>query len=253
MKKMLAVMIPLMLLGSACRGPDKSKTLDGAADNAAESREVVVLLHGLARSSSSMRKMERELQDAGFMTVNRGYPSRKKSVEELTEDFVKPLVDEILEKQNPDRIHFVTHSLGGILVRYYAAEYGTARIGRVVMLAPPNHGSELPDRLKGLAPYRWYFGDAGQELGTGEDDVPARLPPAQFEVGVLAGTRSWWNPLAWFWLSGDSDGTVTVESTRLEGMSDFRKVSSGHTFIMRRSEVIESTKQFLKKGRFDDD
>ncbi len=247
---LITLVLAAMLLVPMCRGPDKSLTFDGATDEVATGRELVVLLHGLARTSHSMRKMERELQEAGFLTLNRGYPSRRDSVDELVDGFLKPLVDEVVEKRDPDRIHFVTHSLGGILLRYYVKQYGPERIGRVVMLAPPNHGSEMPDNLKGFAPYRWVFGKVGQELGTGDDDVPAGLPPARFEVGVIAGTRSWWNPLAWFWMAGDNDGTVTVESARLEGMTDFREVSSGHSLIMRHREVIELTRRFLETGGF---
>ena len=235
-----------------CRGPDESLTFDGAAEETAEGREIVVLLHGLARTPRSLWKMERRLQEAGYLTLNRGYPSRRHSVEELVEEFLAPLVDEVLAKREPGRIHFVTHSLGGILVRAYAAEHGADAIGRVVMLAPPNHGSPLSDRLRGLGLYRRFFGPVGRELGTGEEEVPARLPGPDFGVGVIAGTRSWWNPLAWVWISEASDGTVTVESTRLDEMADFREVAAGHSLIMRKNEVIALTRRFLEDGTFDE-
>ncbi len=249
--KLITAVLAAMLIATMCRGPDKSLTFDGAPDDVAEGRELVILLHGLARTSYSMRKMERELQDAGYLTLNRWYPSRRHTVEELVEEFMEPLVDEVEEKRGPERIHFVTHSLGSIMVRSYAEKNGPDRIGRVVMLAPPNQGSEMADRLKGFAPFRWIFGKPAAELGTGEDDVPAGLPPPRFEVGVIAGTHSWWNPLAWGWIPGESDGTVKVERTRVEGMADFRKVSAGHSLLMRKREVIELTKRFLETGEFD--
>ncbi len=151
----------------------------------------------------------------------------------------------------PERIHFVTHSLGGILVRQYAEQYGEALIGRVVMLAPPNQGSEVADRFQSWWPYRRFFGPAGQELGTDPEQVPAQLPPADFEVGVIAGTQTW-NP--WFsrWLEGKDDGTVSVERTRVEGLTDFATVRATHSLILYDDEAVELALRFLETGSFGD-
>ncbi len=146
-------------------------------------------------------------------------------------------------------LHFVGHSLGGILIRAYLAEDSPDRVGRVVMLAPPNHGSELVDALGDSALFRWALGPSGQVLGTDRNSLPNRLPPPVVEVGVIAGTSSV-NPIGSLVIPEDDDGTVSVSSTRLEGMTDFLVVRSSHTFIMQSEEVAAQVVHFLRHGRF---
>ena len=147
------------------------------------------------------------------------------------------------------KIHFVTHSLGGILVRAYLAEHEPPNLGRVVMLAPPNKGSEFVDVLGRTAPFRWALGPTAVELGTEPDSLPNRLPTPDYEVGIIAGTRSI-NPLGGLVVPGESDGTVSVSSTRLHGMSDFIELPVSHTFIMYSDEAAEQAVAFLREGRF---
>ena len=212
------------------------------------SPEVVVLLHGMGRSALSMKRLEWALAREGFRVRNVTYPSTRLGIEDLVAQQVWPLVEQC-QRENPAPIHFVTHSLGGILVRQLAATQPEARIGRVVMHAPPNHGSEVTDRLRDWWLYRRLTGPSGQQLGTLATDVPPRLGPASFEVGIIAGNRSF-NPLFSHWLPGANDGKVSVATTRLDGMSDFLVVPSTHTWISWRAPVIRQTVAFLRTGKF---
>jgi hypothetical protein len=148
-------------------------------------------------------------------------------------------------------VDVVTHSMGGIVLRAAAASGAVPPpiIHRVVMLAPPNHGSELADRLKDYRIYRFALGPAGQQIGTGEHSVPMRLPPPPFEVGIVAGRRGT-NPFSARVLGDENDGTVTVASTQLEGMRDLAIVDRGHTFIMWAPDVLAHIFSFLETGRF---
>lgn len=214
-----------------------------------QAEEGVVLLHGLCRTDSSMRKMAASLKDAGFIVENVAYPSRTAVIEKLSDDAIgAALKSENLK--DCKKIHFVTHSLGGILVRSYFARHDRDRLGRVVMLGPPNQGSEVVDSLKS-----WYFfqklnGPAGGELGTEAASVPNALGPVNFECGVIAGDRSinWINSLAM--INGTDDGKVSVERTKVAGMKEHLVVHTTHTFMMRNKKVIAATIRFLKKGTF---
>lgn len=207
----------------------------------------VVLLHGLGRTRWSLWPVAREAARRGYPVHNLGYPSRRAPIEELAED-VGHRVHRLAADQS---VHVVTHSMGGIVLRAAVAHgvLPAEAIARVVMLAPPNHGSELADRLKNYAFYRLALGPAGQQIGTGEHSVPLRLPPPPFEVGIIAGRRAN-NPLFARVLSDESDGKVTVASAQLEGMRELVVVDRSHTFIMWAPDVLAHIFSFLDTGRF---
>ncbi len=240
---------------ASCRRPDQVMrpyllaVLLSLWSGLAVASECVVLLHGLARTSSSMNRMERELAAAGFATANIAYPSRDHTVEELAEMAVPQGIAACREQDGVETIHFVTHSLGGILVRQYLSTHQLEDLGRVVMLGPPNQGSAAVDELRVVPGFDWLNGPAGRQLGKGEGSVPLQLPPADFELGIIAGNRTI-DPITSAVLENPDDGRVSVEDTKLEGMTDFVVVDHSHAFMMRMRRTIELTKAFLKNGRF---
>jgi pimeloyl-ACP methyl ester carboxylesterase len=218
--------------------------------NALEGREGVVLLHGLGRTAASMRPIEKALRAAGYLVVNDGYPSTREPIERLAGSVGSGIAK--CRAAGATGIHFVTHSLGGILVRSWFQDHTAPEARRLVMLGPPNHGSEIADRRRGAAWYRWLTGPAGQQLGTEASSAPNRCGPIPLEIGVIAGTLS---AEPWFAGSfdGPNDGKVAVASARLAGMRDFLTVPRSHTFMMRSDVVIRQVLAFLREGRFEGD
>lgn len=196
-----------------------------------------------------MQTMYEALRDAGFDAVNVDYPSRERPIEELAPVAVGAGLDGCRAVDNLERIHFVTHSLGGILLRQYLANNEIPELGRVVMLGPPNQGSIAVDRLFDVPGFDWINGPAGRQLGKGEASVPLSLGPAEFELGIIAGDRTI-DPLTSAVLENPNDGRVSVEDTKLDGMDDFVVVRHSHAFIMRMRRPIELTINFLKSGEF---
>ena len=211
--------------------------------------ECVVLLHGLARSSTSLNTMEQALQDEGYQTANIDYPSRDFEIAELADIAVEEGLAACRAGDDVEKIHFVTHSLGGILVRQYLSTDSIDRLGRVVMLGPPNQGSVAADDLDGVPGFDWINGPAGRQLGKGENSVPLSLGPANFELGIIAGNRTI-DPITSAILDNPDDGRVSVADTQLEGMDDFVVVEHSHAFMMQMQRPIELTILFLKTGRF---
>lgn len=210
--------------------------------------ELVVLLHGLARSPDSMVKMAASLESAGFDVCNVGYPSRDYAIEQLAAENVLPAILKCVGAK-PRPVNFVTHSMGGIIVRHLEVSTNRVTFGRVVMLGPPNGGSQVVDKLGGMAPFQWINGPAGQQLGTGKTSMPVTLGPSALEIGVIAGRNSI-NLILSTLIDGDDDGKVSVENAKLKGMRDFLVVEASHPLLMNNEEVIRQTIHFLRSGRF---
>ncbi|MGR8978468.1 MAG: esterase/lipase family protein [Gammaproteobacteria bacterium] len=210
--------------------------------------EAIILIHGLARTPRSMAKAGRLLAQYGYKIVNAGYPSRKHSVQELALNCIRRAVKEC-ESEPIGKIHFLTHSLGGILIRYYLSVEPVNNLGRVVMLAPPNRGSEIVDKLGGWRLFYWLNGPAGLQLGTDAGSLPNRLGPVYFQTGIIAGNQTI-NPVLSRLFPGANDGKVSVSRAQVEGMQDFMVLPYSHTFIMQRSYAVQQALYFIQHGQF---
>jgi hypothetical protein len=238
--RMVATLACVCLTGCAVL-PDVKKTTDNAF-------EAVILLPGLARTPRSMKKMASRLEREGYAVEILDYPSREKTVEQLSEEHLRPAVDAWL-LAGVGRIHFVSHSLGGIVLRHYLAHHALPERGRLVMLGAPNRGSEVVDRLGAMPVFAWINGPAGRQLGTGPDALPNTLPDPGGEVAVIAGTNS----INWIlstMIPGEDDGKVSVERTRLPDMTAFAEVPVSHPFLMADQAVIDMVVVFLATGSF---
>ena len=212
--------------------------------------ECVVLLHGLARNAASMSQLEVRLEQADFSVANIDYPSRNAKIELLAKDAIEDGIG-YCKTQSASKINFVTHSMGGILVRYYLKHFPLDNLGRVVMLGPPNKGSEVVDELKDLEIFEWINGPAGKQLATDDNSLVSQLGPVNFELGIIAGTKT----INWIlsaMLPNQDDGKVTVESTKVKGMCSFVALPVTHTFMMTNDRVEEQVLAFLENGKFTD-
>ncbi len=198
-----------------------------------------------------MKKMDKALSESGYLVHNTTYPSTEKPVDELASEVI-PTAVASCNKEGDRPIHFVTHSMGGILIRYFLQTNELDNLGRVVMLSPPNQGSEVIDKLSGVPGFTAIHGPAGVQLGTDEDDVPSQLGPATFDLGIITGNRSI-NIFLSMMIPGPDDGKVSIERAKLEGMSDFLVVPHTHPFIMKSKLVIRQVLYFLEHGRFEID
>ena len=196
-----------------------------------------------------MAKMASALEREGYTVLNVDYPSRTATIEELAGTVMRDALDNTAVK-SAGKIHFVTHSLGGILVRQYLKSTRLDRLGRVIMLGPPNQGSEVVDKIGDTAVFRAINGPAGKQLGTGPGSLPNLLGPVDFDLGVIAGDRSinWINSLM---IPGPDDGKVSVERTKVAGMKAHLVIHATHPYLMKYARAIRETIHFLREGRFE--
>ncbi len=213
------------------------------------SNDYVILIHGLRRNFRSMRKIEENLQKRGYIVINFKYDSTKYDINYLSLRLREKIDKKCMDKQK--KIHFVTHSLGGIIVRCFLREYDSSRIGKIVMLSPPNKGSEVVDYFINWKIYKKLCGPSGQQLGTTEYNIPNQLGPIiGHDVGIITGDRSW-NPFFSALIHGKDDGKVSIERSKVEGMKDFLVVHRTHTYIMKDKDVINQIDYFIKYSVFE--
>ncbi len=215
--------------------------------NAKSNNESVILLHGLGDVKLSMLKLESALKEEGYTTKNIGYSTTGETIESLAEKELSKVIEQY-KKIGFKKIHFVTHSMGGLIVRYYLQDHTLPTGSRIVMLSPPNHGSEVADHFQESKFYKIIVGEVGQELAT-DSKILLELKPIVPEVGIIAGNKSS-NTYFSKIIPGEDDGRVAVDNTKLTEMKDFIVVPSTHLTIKYNNEVIKQTVFFLKNGKF---
>jgi len=240
----------MALLLAVWLAPVRAATPDPEPVLAPVEGQCVVLLHGLGRTPRSMARVESALHAAGYATANMDYPSQSQTIEASALAAVPRGIGEC-RAAGAHTIHFVTHSMGGLLLRYYLSGHAVEGLGRAVMLGPPNQGSEVADALAGTALYDRVNGPAGAQLVTGPDGIAARLGPVRFPLGIIAGNqRTVVDSVLATHIPGENDGKVAVERARVEGMDDFMVLPVNHTFMAYDDVVIAQVLQFLRHGHF---
>lgn len=197
-------------------------------------KDYVVLLHGFWRTARSMSKIEKVLMKKGYAVINLDYPSRREKIEKLSNDYLKKCIEKRCTDKSK-KIHFVTHSMGGIIVRYFLSKHELPNLGKVIMIAPPNKGSKLADYLSSFPILITILGPALKQLSTAKNSLPNKIVPPQYPVGIIAGKY---------------DEKVPVESAKIKNMQDFLLVPSTHTYIMDSNRVIKAVQRFLEEGKF---
>tara|TARA_R110002073_G_scaffold15591_3_gene61168 strand:+ start:1502 stop:2104 length:603 start_codon:yes stop_codon:yes gene_type:complete len=194
-----------------------------------------------------METLVEHLDAYGYEVFNIDYPSTNHTIMELV-DLVQKKI-ETLQRSSTQKINFVGYSMGCLITRGILFKYRPQNLGRVVMLGPPNQGSEVADFFKGFFLYQKIYGPAGQELGTEHQDYSELLGKVDFELGVIAGDRSI-DPISSIIIPGTDDGKVGVGRTRLQGMQDHIVVHATHTFMMHNKTVLQQVVHFLQTGSF---
>ena len=205
------------------------------------SEETVILVHGIWTNGLEMGLLRKRLMDAGFATQRFFYHSvRSTPVENAL------ALQSFAEIVTSPVIHYVCHSLGGLVVRHLFHNYPERAPGRMVTLGTPHTGSRAVRALLRVAPVRPLFGRSIQQGLLGA--VP--LWHSTHELGVIAGTLRFGLGLLVPGIPEPNDGTVAVVETMLEGMTDHITVPTSHTGMLFSKTVADQTIHFLRNGRF---
>ena len=213
---------------------------------ALEKNETVIVLHGLFRSSDNMQSLADFIKENGYHVINVDYPTIKIPIEEIRDNIYQEIKDPIKESLN---MHFVCYSLGCLITRAILEKYRFDNLGRVVMLSPPNKGSQVADFLKDFWIYKKYAGPAGQQLTTNQTQIINTLGDIYYPVGIIAGNKTI-DPISSFIIPGDDDGKVSIENTKIENMTDHIVIPASHFFLPQNKTAWKQTIFFLKNGRF---
>ena len=213
--------------------------------NSPDAQEQVVLLHGFGRQGNAMFLLQKRLRDAGYKAHSIEYASLQEPPDVILEKVAVQI--ELCCRDDRRPVHFVGHSLGGLIIRAYLDQKLLKNLGRVVLLGTPNQGSELVD-IYGESWLIKILGPTARILGTDEGSFPNRIGPPYYPLGIIAGTSSF--SVTDDQLPGPDDGLVSVKSTKIDGMTDFLLVDTSHSMMRYNETVAMETIHFLKWGRF---
>lgn len=200
----------------------------------------IVLVHGLWMKGPEMLLLRRRLRKAGFRVYQFSYRSVARDLGENAQQLRR-----FLDKVEGETVHFVAHSLGGLVVRRLFHDFPQQRPGRIVTLGTPHQGSYVADRLSRNGLLRQWFGHSLPAL-SGEL-YPWR---GERELGSIAGCLSFGIALLMRDLPKPNDGTVALEETMLEGMCDHTAVKASHMGLLFSHQAAEQVVAFLSDGRF---
>lgn len=210
------------------------------------SGDYVVILHGVARTKTHMRKVTSCLKNAGFDVIAITYPSRRYEIAELAEFVQNKITQRAVEDK---KIHFVGYSLGALITRALLHKYSYENLGRVVHLAPPNQGSEIADFVKDWRLYKFLFGPVSQQFITDQSAIKHLFGEVNYELGIIAGDLSI-DPFSSMVIKGRNDGKISIERTKLPGMKDHITLCAAHAFFPFIKKVQIQTLYFLENGEF---
>jgi len=214
--------------------------------------ERVVLLHGIFKTSRSMAPVTKMLSREGYETLSVDYASTTASLDSIADTLRATILHDAFWEQSAAPVHFVTHSMGGLVIRRFLHKFKdtlpVGKIGRVVMIAPPNGGSEIADFVHQWPLYSRLYGPAGMELTTIAQGLPR--DDVYYDLGIIAGTNKWLYLLSSLLIKGPNDGRVSVARTKYNGMKDHASVRGTHPFMMMRRDTKAQTIYFLKHGVF---
>ena len=212
--------------------------------------ESVIVIHGFARRASSMNTLAYAIHQAGYEVRNVGYNSINQNLNDIKEEVFEKF-NQYISLNPGKKIHFVGHSLGGLLIRAYLEENKLNNLGVVILMGTPNKGTQLVNQYED----KWYFSWLGpviSELGVDSSQFLEALQDPYYTVGVIAGSKPY-SRRSSDYLEGAHDGLVTVESAKLEGMHDFIELEVNHSIMKRDPRVIEQVIYFLKNSQFKKD
>jgi pimeloyl-ACP methyl ester carboxylesterase len=202
---------------------------------------MVIFLHGIWMTGLDMAVLRRRVRARGFATRQFSYPSLR-----LGPRANAARLQRWLAGIEADTVHFVAHSLGGLVLRWLFQDFPNQRPGRVVTLGTPHAGSRVAAEIDRLPGMRRLLGASLMQGLRG--DVPPWTGAR--EIGVIAGTRGFGIGRICTRLTPPHDGTVEVAETRLPGMTDFTPVPASHLGLLYSAAAARQVCAFLADGRF---
>jgi esterase/lipase len=227
--------------------------------------EYVIILHGILLGKWHLANLARYLTKQGYKVINIGYPSTKYPLEKLVNIVAQDITSKLTEiavnnKSSEYTVNFIGYSMGGLILRAIFNSSNNhhnndnnniirKNLGKVLLLATPNHGSEVADFFKNNWLYKKIFGPAGRQLTTDQTDIQHLFTTIDYPLGVIAGNIS----LNYFFsklINQPNDGKVSIASTKVDGMQDHITLPASHTWLPYNKKVQYQTVYFLQHGKF---